>query len=82
MNSLHAFKILSCQIRDSKGLGVRWHAFRLTHIKEIDKTPAVLFIPLAIDTNRAFAVLLFFNLMKSNTHAHLRNRCNNGRGVF
>ena len=31
MNSLHAYKKLSCRIRDSKGLGLRLHAFRLTH---------------------------------------------------
>ena len=52
MNSLHAFKTLFCLIRDSKGYGLRLHAGQ--HIKEIDKTLAVLIIPSAIDTIRAF----------------------------
>ena len=31
MNSLHAFKTLSFPIHDSKGDGLRLHAFKLTH---------------------------------------------------
>ena len=42
----------------------------------------MLFIPLVIDMIRAFAVSLFINLIKSNTHTHLRNRCTKGRGVL
>ena len=53
MNSLHAFKTVSFRIHDSKGDGLRLHVFRLT-LKEIDKIPAVLCIPLVIDTIRPF----------------------------
>ena len=52
------------------------------HIKEIDTIPAVLFIPLAIDAIRAFCVSLLFNLMRSNTNTHLRNRCTKDRGLW
>ena len=52
MNSLHVLKILSCRILDSKGFGLRLHAFRFNTLKKIDKTPTVLFIPLVIDTIR------------------------------
>ena len=81
MNSFHALKFYPVEIVTVKVLDYDCMQ-SVYQIKEIDQTPAVLFIPLVIDMIGAFAVSLFFNLIKSNTHTHLRNRCTKGRGVF